>query len=98
MNRRSLPLLLLLIVGCASPQKAPEAATIRATPGYVVEATRAVGVIPDASLHDGHRNKDLPISIDYPIYGGPYPVFIFSHRYGGPPVGDQTPAWLFGPP
>lgn len=83
MNRRSLPALLLLLAACASPQKTPEAATIRTSPGYVVEATQAVGVIPDASLHDGHRNKDLPISIDYPIYGGPYPVIIFSHGYGG---------------
>jgi predicted dienelactone hydrolase len=40
-------------------------------------------VIPDTSLHDARRNKDLPISVNYPIYGGPYPVIVFSHGYGG---------------
>ena len=44
---------------------------------------KAVGVIPSATLHDPKRNKDLELSIDYPIHGLSYPVIIFSHGYGG---------------
>ena len=42
-----------------------------------------VGVIPTAILHDAERNKDLDLSIEYPTRGGPFPVIIFSHGYGG---------------
>lgn len=41
-----------------------------------------VGVIPMAPLHDGQRNKDLEVSIEYPTRGGPFPIIIFSHGYG----------------
>lgn len=44
-----------------------------------------VGVIPTAVLHDASRNKDLDLSIEYPTRGGPFPVIIFSHGYGGSP-------------
>jgi predicted dienelactone hydrolase len=43
-----------------------------------------VGVIPSAMLHDGVRNKDVEVSIEYPTRGaGPFPVIIFSPGYGG---------------
>jgi predicted dienelactone hydrolase len=84
MNRRFLLLFsVLLVAACGSAPKGQPEAAVRMTAGYVADATKAVGVIPEASLHDGRRNKELPISIDYPIYGGPYPVIIFSHGYGG---------------
>jgi predicted dienelactone hydrolase len=37
----------------------------------------------DQTLHDGKRNKDLPIRIVVPKSGGPYPVIVFSHGAGG---------------
>ena len=79
-----------LISNCApapvQPQSTvpPPQTTVRLTPGYGTDsAMLAVGVIPVATVHDARRNKDLSISVDYPIYGGPYPVVIFSHGYGG---------------
>jgi predicted dienelactone hydrolase len=91
MNRRLLLTLVttFLISNCAPTAVQPQSTvqpqtTVKLTPGYGSDASmKAVGVIPDATLHDARRNKDLPISIDYPIYGGPYPVIIFSHGYGG---------------
>lgn len=82
MKRRTALAAIFLIAACASPKTTPES-TVKLSPGYGVEGTQPVGVIPDTSLHDGRRNKDLPISVNYPIYGGPYPVIIFSHGYGG---------------
>src|SRR5947208_3101794 len=42
-----------------------------------------VGVIPTTLLHDAQRNKDVDVSIEYPTRGGPFPVIVFSHGYGG---------------
>lgn len=81
--KRSVALFFAFLAACASSPQKPAESAVKVSPGYGVEGTLAVGVIPDASLHDAKRNKDLPISVDYPIYGGPYPVIIFSHGYGG---------------
>jgi predicted dienelactone hydrolase len=51
------------------------------------ETTYPVGSIPNAVLHDAQRNKDLVMTIEYPTRGGPYPVIIFSHGFGGSNVG-----------
>ncbi len=75
MKRRTVLAAIFLIAACASPKTMPES-TVKLSPGYGVEGTRPVGVIPDTSLHDARRNKDLPISVNYPIYGGPYPVIM----------------------
>src|SRR5258708_5035750 len=42
-----------------------------------------VGAIPNAVLHDAQRNKDVGMVIEYPTRGGPHPIIIFSHGYGG---------------
>src|ERR1043166_428190 len=47
------------------------------------ETTYPVGSIPNAVLHDSARNKDLYMTIEYPTRGGPYPVIVFSHGFGG---------------
>ena len=77
--------LALLIGGCAS--NSDSAAPSQAEGGgrrYSPEAgENAVGVIPEGSLRDEQRKKDLELSIDYPIRGGPYPVVILSHGFGG---------------
>src|ERR1043165_9954210 len=47
------------------------------------ETDYPVGSIPNAVLHDSARNKDLYMTIEYPTRGGPYPVIVFSHGFGG---------------
>ncbi|HEX7189972.1 MAG TPA: hypothetical protein VF381_00215 [Thermoanaerobaculia bacterium] len=85
------------LVACASqPSKtpAPAAPTSTATPSKTTfarylpdETTYPVGSIPNAVLHDSVRNKDLVMTIEYPTRGGPYPVIVFSHGFGGSNVG-----------
>jgi predicted dienelactone hydrolase len=49
-----------------------------------------VGVIPVAVLHDGQRNKDLELSIEYPTRGGSVPILVFSHGYGSSDRGYEA--------
>lgn len=88
MKRLFLSLALIAVAGCAS---SPQQQTSQASqppsyaPSYAFEMGRSpVGVIPSAILHDGARNRNLEVSIDYPTRGeGPFPVIIFSPGYGG---------------
>lgn len=79
----------LIVAACASApqqQKTPAAPSQASyVPSYGFEmGTSPVGVIPSAILHDGARNKDLEVSIEYPTRGaGPFPIIIFSPGYGG---------------
>src|SRR5437868_12994005 len=76
---------LLLVVACAgSPNPQQPAMTVMSGPSYASgPGTNPVGAIPNAVLHDQQRNKDLEMVIEYPTRGGPHPVIIFSHGYGG---------------
>jgi predicted dienelactone hydrolase len=84
MRRISTLAALLLALGCASnsaQQNTP--ATFEKSTGYsAIAGKEAVGVVPAATIHDAQRNRDLTLSIEYPIKGGPYPLIIFSHGYG----------------
>jgi predicted dienelactone hydrolase len=51
------------------------------------ETLYPVGSIPNAVLHDAARNKDLVMTVEYPTRGGPYPVIVFSHGFGGSNTG-----------
>jgi predicted dienelactone hydrolase len=84
----------LLAAACASDSSSPtgspdqsaaaRAAAIATVPTYgSTFATSPVGSIPTAVLHDAQRNRDVEMTIEYPTRGGPYPVIIFSHGYGG---------------
>ncbi len=85
------------LVACASqtsktqtPATAPSTSTASKTTlaRYLPdETTYPVGSIPNAILHDSARNKDLVMTIEYPTRGGPYPVIVFSHGFGGSNVG-----------
>jgi dienelactone hydrolase len=46
-----------------------------------------VGVIPDGMLRDTKRQKDVELSIEYPISSGTYPLIVWSHGFGGSPRG-----------
>ena len=89
MKRIVLTIALIAAFGCASSpqqQKTPPApAPASYAPSYGFDmGTSPVGVIPSATLHDGARNKNLEVSIEYPTRGaGPFPIIIFSHGYGG---------------
>lgn len=42
-----------------------------------------VGAIPDITVRDATRNRDILLTVEYPTRGGPHPVIVFSHGYGG---------------
>ncbi len=88
MKRFTLALALVAAAGCASSsaqQKTVPLQPASFAPSYGYDmGTSPVGVIPAAMLHDGARNKDLEVSIEYPTRGtGPFPIIIFSPGYGG---------------
>ena len=41
-----------------------------------------VGVIPEGSLRDAARNRDVGVAVEYPTRPGPHPLIIFSHGFG----------------
>ena len=85
MRRLSMLTAVLVAIGCASSDapKAAPAATFEKSTGYSAQPGKeAVGVVPAATIHDAQRNRDVELSIEYPIKGGPYPLIIFSHDYG----------------
>lgn len=82
----------LLVIACSSgnPPNASSSAVADKSTGYSSSGgTEAVGVVPSAVLHDAQRNRDVTISIQYPIKGGPYPLIIFSHGYGSSEQGYE---------
>src|SRR5262245_1927113 len=88
MKRFLISLAALALAACASPQ--PKKMQAAPAPSTVEGETSPVGVIPTTLLHDAQRNKDLDISIGYPTKGGPFPVIIVSHGYGGSNRGYES--------
>ncbi|HXG59238.1 MAG TPA: hypothetical protein VNL91_09465 [Thermoanaerobaculia bacterium] len=79
--KRTFFLLALALASCATPDGgAPRSAP---TSYRADETPLPVGVIPNAVLRDESRGRDLQLVIEYPIKGGPYPVIVFSHGFGG---------------
>jgi predicted peptidase len=59
------------------------------------------------TLKDEARKKELPYKVYYPKTGGPYPVILFSHGFGGQPgcvrpdrqaLGQSWVMWSFTRP
>lgn len=90
MTRRTtiFTLVSLLTLACATADGARDRARKDALPAgtparYSSEAgTTPVGVIPDATLRDAQRGRDVSLTIDYPTTAGPHPLIIFSHGFG----------------
>jgi dienelactone hydrolase len=87
MIRRSLIVLIVaaLATGCASNSytggEAPDSTTRTRYSGNEA-GTTPVGAIPDITLTDTSRNRDVVLSIDYPTRGGPHPLIVFSPAAG----------------
>lgn len=85
MTRRLSIFLSLALAACATaPRKTDQA---EAAPAPVARyssesGTMPVGVIPDATLRDTQRGRDVTLTIDYPIGTGAHPLILFSHGYG----------------
>jgi dienelactone hydrolase len=45
----------------------------------LARGTRRVGLVPQVTLHDADRDRDLPIRVTYPVEEGRYPVIVFGH-------------------
>jgi predicted dienelactone hydrolase len=76
--------LVFLAAACASQQQTGAPVGPVKVGEYTTDiGASPVGVIPVATLHDARRNKDVEISIEYPTRGGPFPVIVWSHGYGG---------------
>lgn len=90
MTRRLIIILTLscLVLACASDpsndsRTRTENAAPDGAPSYSASVgEKPVGVIPDATLRDGKRQKDLDMSIEYPIAAGSYPLIVWSHGFG----------------
>ncbi len=76
---------LVLVFACADSSNGKPASAPKETFGHYnpESGNYPVGAIPNASLHDAQRNKNLDLVIEYPSRGeGPYPVIVFSHGFG----------------
>ena len=84
MIRRSVCVLLLAFafLSCSSaPNQLDEDQSPRSR--YAGEAGESpVGVIPEGSVRDAGRGKDVAFSVEYPTRPGSYPLIIFSHGFG----------------
>jgi len=93
--KRSATFLAAVVFATACASSAPKQAALPDVPTQPIRYSSEsgpspVGVIPAATLHDGQRNRDLSLNIEYPTRGaGPFPLIIFSHGYGGSSSGYE---------
>jgi predicted dienelactone hydrolase len=81
-----LSLLAALCLSCASSSDYDTSSTRVLPRGkYLGNETgpSPVGSIPDISVRDVTRNRDILLTVEYPTRGGPHPLIVFSHEYGG---------------
>jgi predicted dienelactone hydrolase len=86
-RRLLLPLAFLAAVSCGSSQDVGDMPKLNTSERgrYGEESgTSAVGSIPDVTLRDESRGRDLRLTIDYPIQTtGAQPLILLSHAAGG---------------
>jgi predicted dienelactone hydrolase len=68
-----------------SSRQQPRSGTLSRKPYYGNEEGKvSVGAIPDVALHDNDRNKDVMLTIEYPIDGtAPFPLLVWTPGFGG---------------
>lgn len=49
---------------------------------FLARGKHEIGIVHEYMLHDGTRDKDIPLRIYAPVAGGPYPIVVFSHGAG----------------
>jgi len=85
LRNRATIFMLIALMACATP-RGPEADSDTDEPRsrYSAESgSTPVGAIPEATLRDRERQRDVGLSIDYPTSAGPHPLIIFLHGFGG---------------
>ncbi|HYC61637.1 MAG TPA: alpha/beta fold hydrolase [Thermoanaerobaculia bacterium] len=83
MIRRTFSILVLaLLAACAStPNQLDEDQAPRSR--YSGQAGESpVGVIPEGTIRDEERGRELVFTVEYPTKPGSYPLIIFSHGFG----------------
>lgn len=88
MTRRLFPILVLCVVAAAcGPQMADPNPGTRTVPLTLYSGHETgpspVGAIPDVTLRDNARNKDVIVTIEYPMRGEAHPLILFSPAFGG---------------
>jgi predicted dienelactone hydrolase len=87
MRRLLIPLVLVLAAACASQDDVSDVPKLKTSEHgrYGEEAGPSpVGSIPDISLRDEARNRDLRLTIDYPVNAtGAQPLILISPATGG---------------
>ncbi len=68
------------VISCAQPAVEPDQAPRARYSGTIGESP--VGVIPEGTLHDPARNREMTIAVDYPTRGTGHPLILFSHGFG----------------
>jgi predicted dienelactone hydrolase len=66
----------------AAEQAAEKAADLPPSNYSAASGDKPVGAIPDAVLRDEKRQKDVELTIEYPIAPGSYPLIVWSHAAG----------------
>jgi predicted dienelactone hydrolase len=86
---RRLIVLLLIAAFCAAcgSSSDPDTSASRLLPKGPYSGNETgpspVGAIPDITVRDASRNRDILLTVEYPTRGGPHPLILFSHEYGG---------------
>jgi predicted dienelactone hydrolase len=75
-------LLALAVVSCrTAPNQLDEDQAPRTR--YAGQAGESpVGVIPEGTVRDAERGKDVVFTVEYPTRPGSYPLIVFSHGFG----------------
>lgn len=67
----------------AAESTATPAASARDYAQEIKRRPLEIASVPELTLRDAARNKDLHVRINYPREGGPYPIVVFSHGAWG---------------
>jgi predicted dienelactone hydrolase len=80
-------LLALFCIACGSSSSDYDTSSSRVLPRGPYSGNEVgpspVGAIPDITVRDASRNRDILLTVEYPTRNGSNPVILFSHELGG---------------